>query len=226
MSPARPIARTAMTALSVLLFCAGCESNAYLRKIGQDALAEGRIDSAEPALRRAIDQDPTDWKAQFLLGQVLLKKSEPFEARQILENALASRLDVHEKTSEIIDALAEAVYQEGDHDRLVNVLENACRDYGTPYDFLRQGRYLTRAGDVDGAVLAYRKAARFAGRGDVRAYLKMADLFASLGDRPRAVEELRTALAAAPNHRLVYEKLREFGVVPGPTLVDAAPRDR
>lgn len=225
MSPARPIALTAIAAVTILLSCLGCESNAYLRKIGRDALSKGRIDNAEPPLRRAVRKDPTDWKAQFLLGQVLLKKGEPFEARQTLENALASRLDAHEKTPAIIDALAEANFQEGNYDRLANLLENACGSYGNTYDFLRQGRYLARAGDVDGAVLAYRKAARFAGHSDVRAYLEMADLFASLGNRPQAVEALRTAFAIAPNHRLVAEQLRALGVVPGPTLVNAAPRD-
>lgn len=211
------------TMLAIPIATTGCESNSYLRMVGHNALNDGDLDRAESALRQAVGQDPTDWLAHYRLGLVMLGKDKPLDAQLSLEHALELRHN-QPQTPRILDALAEALYRQGDRDRLIVVLDNACDNYGTSADFMRQGKYLALTGDADGAALAYRKAARFAKPGNPDAYLAMADLFESLGDRTRAIDSLHDAYRTAPKNREVDKRLRGYDIVPGPTMVEAMPK--
>ena len=202
----------------LIVYASGCEApNALLRKRGMDALRADDLGRAEANFSKGATREPTDWKSHHYLGKVYLRQRRSLDARMALEKALSLRLDELE-TPEILDDLAEALVRLGERDRLAVILAESCRNYGTAYDFRRQGRYLAKIDDMDGAVLAFKKAARFS-EGDAGPHLDMADLYESIGDSQRAIEALRQAYTIQPNSPRIATRLRGYGVVPGPTVV-------
>ena len=193
--------------------------NTVLRRQAREAIEVNQLDSAEAYYRRAVERDPTDWRAQRGLARLLMRRGtvpQALEAQFALEKAWSIRRD-HAETPMIIDELAEALVHQDKHDRLAQLLVDASQQYTTSYDFLRQGRFLAKIGDVDGAMVAYRKAARFKS-GDAVAYLEMADLFEAIGDAEGAVATLRLGYAADPRNERVAQRLRGHGRIPGPTM--------
>lgn len=196
----------------------GCESsNPRLRMLGREALRVNDLSEAEHLLSKAVDQDPTDWESQWLLGKVYLKQNRPLDARLVLGRSWTTR-DRHPETPEIVDDLAEALYQAQEHDRLKLVLDEASRRYTTSYDFMRQGKYLTKIGDIDNAIVAYRKAARFSAPKDAEPWLAIAGLYESIQDRKRAAEAYQQAYRVNPEDPRVLRGLERLGEIPGPTL--------
>ncbi len=201
----------------LLVLLAGCESMpiAYLRQRGNVALDRNDQVAAHRLYSSAVAQDPTDWKAQWRLGEILVTRGEPLEAQLALEKAWALR-PVGPETKYIIDALAEALFQQDRAEALHGLLNKATDQYGTVDDFLRQGHYLAKLKENDGAKVAYLKAIEFASPGDVQPYLKLATFCEQIGDRPACVVALRQAHYIKPLDPRIANMLRENGIVPGP----------
>jgi len=196
---------------------AGCQkSNPLLRKHGMDAYDEQATDQAQQRFAQAVEQDPTDWKSLYYLGKIRLQQGKSFEAQTLLEQALVLRQDRAE-TADILDALAAALFQRGRIEALHQLLAKAIDDYGTSRDFTRHGKYLMEQGDVDQAKLAYRKAAFFAKPGNAGPFLTLTDFYESIGDTANAVAALRHAYTITPKDRQIHDRLRRYGIVPGPT---------
>ena len=77
--------------------------------------------------------------------------------------------------------------------------------------------YLQKIGDIDGAIIAFAKAARF-GPGDPQPYIDLANLYESTQRVEQAQQSLRRAYGLKPNHREVNRRLRGYGIIPGPTI--------
>lgn len=174
-----------------------------------------QYDEADVRLSRIVENDPTDWEAHYYLGLVRLEQGRPIDAELLLERALRLRQDYPE-TSQILDALAEAIYQQNRINALYAMLQQATEQYGTSQDYLRQAIYLGKTGDADGAVVAFRKAAQFAAPDDARPYIAAADFYESIGNNPEAVINLRHALYIRKNDPFIGNRLRKHGIVPGP----------
>lgn len=200
----------------LVMTSSGCEPNPLLRRQGMDALEVGDIDWADNRFSVAVRQDPTDWKSQYYLGRVRLEQDRAAEAQIHLEQALTLRED-HPETSDILDVLAEALFRQAANARLYQLLHDATQNYGTLKDYLRQADYLAKTGDIDGAKVAFRKAARFADKDDATPYVAMADFYESIGNTDNAISALRRAYAITPGSRRLANRLREYGIVPGPT---------
>ena len=166
---------------------------------------------------QAVEQDPTDWKSVYYLGLIRLQQGRWFTSRMLLERALVLRRD-HPETADILDALAESMSRLKQIDDLHALLDQAIEDYGTSRDYMRQGRYLMELGDVDAAKLSYRKGAYFAADGDAGPFVALADFYESIGDTSGAIEALRYAFAITPKNRALQDRLRRYGIVPGPTV--------
>ncbi len=200
----------------------GCEPNSYLRQRGVEALHAGDTRWADERFSQAVRQDATDWKSLYYLGQIRLKQGQPLEAQMHLERALTLRPD-HRQTADILDQLAEALFQQGQTANLHALVKQATQEYGTTRDYLRQAQYLAKSGDVDGAKLAYRKAGQFAQPDDATPFVSMAEFYDSINDRQNAITALRCAYGIDPRSIKLRNRLRSFGVVPGPTI--ALPRE-
>jgi len=202
----------------LLLLAAGCESkpNPLLRKHGMEALDQRDLQAAEKRFAKAIEQDPTDWKSLYHLGEIRLHQSRLFDAQMLLERALELRRDGPE-TADILDALAQTLARRGRIERLHTLLDQAIAQRGTSRDHIRKGKHLLKLGDVDEAKLAYRKGAFFAEPGDAYPFVALADFYEAISDTDNAVTALRHAHAIAPRDTAIQQRLRGYGIVPGPT---------
>ena len=215
-SPALVGAVMAGTVLLVVL--TGCEAdNSIIRQRGFVALHQGNQAKAFDAFSCAVRRDPTDWRAQYELGKLLLAQGQPLDAGLTLDKALSLRPD-HPETSGIIDCLAEAIYQQKRYDDLHALLTEATEEFGNSGDYLRQGEYLMRMGQIDDVRVAYLKAVQFADRDDAKPCIALAEFYEHVGDSAKAIGAWKRAYYIAPKNEKVANKLREHGIVPGPTL--------
>lgn len=187
--------------------------------VDQGALYYNRhqIDRADRKLSRVVDKDPTNWRGLYYLGLVRLEQDRPRDAELLLDRSLSLHNEAPE-TPQILDGLAEALYRQNRTANLFAVLEHATEYYGTSYDFTRQGKYMAKSGDPDAALLAFKKAVRFADPRDPTPYLAMADFYEQVGDVPNAITALRHAYTILPNDPFLAERFRRHGIVPGPSL--------
>jgi tetratricopeptide (TPR) repeat protein len=195
----------------------GCQSNPVLRKHGMDAYEDGQYDHARAKFTQALSQKSSDWKSHYYLGLVALKQGQPLEAQLSLERALSVR-DNHLETPEILDALAQALLEQGKFENLTAMLQQAADRYGATHDYIRQATFLGKSGDVDGAKLAFQKAVRFALKDDPAPFIAMADFYDSLGASAEALLALRQAYYITPDNPRIAERIRQHGMVPGPTV--------
>lgn len=214
----------AATLAMLLLTISGCVTNTTLRQDGIIFYNRGDYAQARDHFDRATAMASNDYRSYYWLGKTELALDNPVAAQIALERALAIRSGDPLITPDILDALAEAYYQQGRYDNLAAFLQSATDDYGASRDFLRQGQYLAKAGDVDAARTALRKAAYFAAPGDAQPYLVIADFYRDLNDRANELVALRYAYWVNPGHRGLADRIRALGTVPGPTVALEPPK--
>lgn len=203
---------------TAVLPLAGCNKpNNFLRKEGMNAYADKQYEVSHQKFSRAAIQHPDDWKAHYYLGLIALKQERPMDAQLSLERALSIRAN-HLETVAILDALAESLHMQSKYANLAAMLQEACDHYGRPEDYLRQGIYLGKSGDVDGAKIAFKKAIRFAPKDDPTPFIALAEFYDSLGSGADALMALRQAYYVDPHNVRVKESIRRHGMVPGPTV--------
>jgi len=213
----------AAVALAGLTLAAGCrtvlDQNAAInrREVGIAAYNRGEYELARQKFAAAIEADPTGYRSRYWMGKTELALGRPVVAQSEFEYALEVASKTAELRPDILDGLAEALYAQGNRDRLHTFLAEASIN-GTTRDYLREAKYLVATGDPDAAVVAYRKAVRFADRDDAGPYLAIADFYESVNDVPNAVTSLRYAYYIDPKEPTIPDRFRKFGIVPGPTL--------
>lgn len=210
--------------LPVLLLSVGCETQSMIREKGEVAYYAGNYEQAREHYARAVDRLPSDYRAHYNLGLAHLELDQPSRAQRSFEQAWTLRGRDPEWRPRILDQMAEAIYRQDRPERLQAMLEDAVRDGGTTQDRLRQAKYLMMIGDPDGARNAYRSAAYFAGGNDPRPYVAVADFYEAINDELNAVRALRWAYYVDQGNPEVAERLRRYGIVPGPTVAEAPPK--
>ena len=183
-----------------------------------------RVEAARADFQRAIKGKPTLWQSQYHLGLIALSHNEPMLAQRHLEIALTLVRDQPAQAQPIVDALAEAMYQQGDYPRLFGFLNEVTDQYGTANDYLRRARYFVKVGDHDNAQVAFRQAIKVAGPGEVEPYLALAGFYEQIGATDKALVVLRQAYGLAPDNAQVAQAIRRLGEIPGPTI--SLPPDR
>jgi len=201
-----------------------CGPSTYsLRERGIRAYQFDRYELARDSFERVVAVKPSDPEANYYLGLLALKDDKPSEARNHLEityTLYEARTELPPEMPDLLDALAEAMYLEGERQQLIAFTDQAINRFGNLEDYLRKAEYLARLGDHDSALTAHRAAIEIADPGDPQAHHALADFYESLGDRDRALDVLKDAYAVAPENPTTAERLRSYGVVPGPTLID------
>lgn len=211
--------------LAVVLPSLGCGFNASYQK--QEALKEmdrGEYHAARNRLLEVTQQSRSDWEGHYYLGLVHLELDEPVKAQTQLGQALAVQDRNPEWTPKILDAMAQSLYDQDRPDELFAFLRAQIDRYGTWEDYARQARFLAKSGDIDGAALAYRKAAYFSKNRDEDIYLEISAFYESIGDQDRAVQALKWAYWINPQHTQIPSDFRRLGLVPGPTLREEPPK--
>ncbi|MCX5660926.1 MAG: hypothetical protein NTW19_14570 [Planctomycetota bacterium] len=203
----------------LLTLAVGCqEPNSLLRRQGMEALWANDVARADNRFTKAVKQDPTDWKSQYYVGVVRIKQGQALEAQLVLEKALTLRPREGDETQDILDSLAESIYAQNQPANLSAMLQKAADEYGTVRDYTRQGTYLGKIGDVDGAKLAFRKAIKMAQKDDPQPFIALADYLESAGDTQGAIRALKMAYSIMPRSERLAERFRHYGIVPGPTV--------
>ncbi|MCC6581551.1 MAG: hypothetical protein IT440_14035 [Phycisphaeraceae bacterium] len=206
-----------MLLLAAMALPLGCENYSPMRRQwGDNAMQAGDVAGAQVEYTRATELDPSDWKNQMAMGQVYAVQKRWIDSELAFEKAYSLRPNGDE-TPDILDGIAEAIFQQERIGDLQLMLAKATHDYGTTRDYLRQGSYLAKAKLVDEAWLAYRKAAQFAADDDISPYMAMADFAESLSDKDVAADSLRRALGIRPKDPKIASRLRHYGIVPGPS---------
>lgn len=224
----RPCVRALLVLTLLAGVLTGCESNPFLRRQATEAISANDLGKAERVLTQAIQQRPGDGLAQYLLGTVRLKQNRNLDAQLHLERAWTLlhgqplRAEEIDPVPAVLDALAESIYRQNANAALIAMLQNSASEYGKSRDFVRQAEYLLKIHDVDGAKLAFRKAARLSDLDDEQPYLRLAELFESLGDKENTVASLRIAYGIKPNSPRIIAWLAKYGVQAGPG-VEVAP---
>lgn len=201
--------------LSLAMF--GCHiNNPTLRQKAIDALQDGDTARATKFYNKALSQIDSDWQAMLGIAHIQFKQGNWIEAQHGYEKVISLQ-PANMEVSKWLDRVAECLFKQGLSDRLQDMLLNANEQYGTSHDFLRQANYLTKLGDMDQAQIAYRKAVHFADVTDAEPWIAMAAFYELVGDRGNAIDALRHAYAINPANQSVADRLRHYGIVPGPT---------
>lgn len=234
----RTIAAWMVLALGCAGLLGGCGraiNEDFTRLRAWEAYRKGDIAAAKTDFTACVDSDATDLKSQYYLGLIYLKQDNPDAARRHLEQAYAlrandprARLTLEPgyaetavpwpQLNEIGDALAEAIYQQGNKPQLFGFLGEMVDRYGEVYDHLRMARYMQKVGDHDGAHLAIEKALKIAKPDDPEPLFAMAEFYINVGDRPQAARYLHEIYLMKPEDKRIHERIRQLGYVPGPTL--------
>lgn len=203
------------------------------RMAGYRAYEAGDMQTARDRFESAVDVRAGDWRSHYYLGRIGLEYlNNPLYANRHLEIAYEVRVAKVDARSgepdepaapwpnrgQIVEALAESIYQQDDPARLFAFLQDVADQYGHSRDYTRLARFLHRSGDPDGAQSAHQQATRAARSGDARPFVAFADFYDAIGDREAALQELRKAYAMNPNHPGLDDKIRAHGMVPGPTV--------
>lgn len=213
----------ALVALAGLTLTAGCKTfidqakGTNHRQVGEAAYNRGEYELARQKFQTAMDIDPTAYRTRYWMGKAELALGRPVIAQSEFEYALEVAPKTAPLRPDILDGIAEALFVQGNRDRLHTFLAEASVN-GSTRDYLREAKYLVATGDPDAAVVAYRKAARFAAADDEEPYLAIADFYESVNDVPNAVTALRYAYYLDPKNPDIPDRFRKFGIVPGPTL--------
>jgi tetratricopeptide (TPR) repeat protein len=185
-----------------------------LRQGGDYRFEYGEYAAAAPYYEEIVERRPGDWEAQYRLGLVSLHLGEVDRARLALETAYSLK----PASTEIADALAEAMYRQGAEDELYAFLRERADASRSTHEYLQLARYAIELGDMDTAKTAALTAIEVDEGRSVEPYLVAAELHARLGDTEEVLRRLRQAYGVNPRHAEVLAKLKEYGEVPGPTI--------
>jgi len=174
----------------------------------------GEYEAAAEQYQEIVERSPGDWPAHYRLGLCRLETGDHTEARRSLEIAYAQQPD----RTEIVDALAEAMFRQGDETRLFAFLRERAQSTQSTGAYVRLAEYSLELNDYDSANLAIETAIELDDGRSARPYLLGADLAQRVGDREMELRRLRQAYGIDPRHETVNARLRAMGQIPGPTL--------
>lgn len=201
--------------LSLAMF--GCHiTNPTLREKALVARQNGNDDRAMQLYVKALGQIDTDWRAMEGIADINFKRENWIDAQHGYEKVISLQPE-NGNVPRWLDRVAECLFKQGRSAALQDMLLNANEQYGTSADFLRQANYLTKLGDMDQAQVAYRKAVHFADKTDPEPWIAMAAFYELIGDSGNAINALRHAYGINPANLSVADRLRHYGIVPGPT---------
>jgi tetratricopeptide (TPR) repeat protein len=201
------------------------DNYAVHRNRGFEQYRAGDYRAAAESFRAAADRAASDVASHYWWAVSLINLGEYADAQLPLEQARAITSDTGPYVDRILDRLAEVYFQLGRTETLYEFLDETIVEYGRrSRDFQRQAYFMTKLGDLDGAKLAFIKAAHFADPGDASPYVALADFQESIGQRDKARRALRYAYFINPEYDNLAQRLAGHGVVLGPAAGLEPPR--
>jgi tetratricopeptide (TPR) repeat protein len=215
-----PVLMSVLAAV-VLAACAAQRPTPTVRESGDLRFKRGDYLGAAVEYQEIVARYPGDWQAQYKLGLCQIQLGQLAEAERALTIAHTRRRD----NADIVDALAQVMFQQGDEAQLFAFLRERAESTQTVRAYLRLAQYSIEMNDPDSANVALETAIALDGGQSVEPYLAAADLAADLGDPEMAVYRLRQAFGIDPHDGRISDRLRALGEVPGPTIALPPGRD-
>lgn len=107
-------------------------STEQLVKKAKDHFNLFQFDQALSALNQAVQINPNDWEAHFLIGRALMRQKKELEAEKHLQKALElnrSETEVQKALGALYISFAKNSQNAGKHQEMVDFLHKACRAY-------------------------------------------------------------------------------------------------
>lgn len=203
--------------LSAAVLLGGCNQERSLyavRMSGDEAIVKGDTQRAVTDFAEYVARAPERPEGRLGYGRALLAAGRAGEAVEQLWIARANML-----TDDVAyEALVEALYQDKQYEPMYGVLRERIVDGGEAKDHLRFGRYAMKIGDTDQALRSFRTAARIDAGQTIEPQLALAEFYQVVGNNEEALKRLRMAYYIAPDSKVVCDKIRLMGEIPGPTI--------
>ncbi len=199
---------------TLLVGCAASRPVDDIRTSADELYEQGAYAEAAHEYAQIVERYPGDWQGQYKLGRCWLELGEAPDARRALEIAQRSR--PHD--DDVADALAEAMYEEGDEEQLFAFVYERAQSTGSVRAYRRLAHYSWALHDPDLAQMALETAIVLDGAETVEPYLDAATFHQGLGNADMVRRRLRQAYGIDPFDQRVHDRLRAVGEVPGPTL--------
>ncbi|CAG1001165.1 hypothetical protein PHYC_02895 [Phycisphaerales bacterium] len=215
MSNLRSVALLALSLLAALL--AACSNNRPLHIVLRDADDSYRREdysSAKADYTTYVTRRPEEVDVRYRLGKTLIAAGEPRPAIEQLNVCT----DVSPLNDDYLDAQAEAMYQANETAALQALLARAASERGRVADYIRQGRYAVKLGNLDEAQQALLTAAKLDQGKSWQVQVELSNFYGALGDRAKQIRRLRMAYFLLPDSPRLNDEARRLGEVPGPTF--------
>lgn len=212
----------AITAVSLLLV-GGCQPATRsakttplneLQREASYAELQGNDARAMELWGEFVERRPHEPLARHRYGLLLMRAGDPLSAAEHFRVAR----DLRPARIEYLESLLEALHQAGEKDELFQLLRDTMGEGGLAEGRMRYANYAMRSGLADEAEESLRIAAALVGTTSVRPYQMMADLARQTGDTEREIEALQTVLWFNVSDPATNQRLRELGVIAGPSL--------
>lgn len=223
----RPAVRLLAAALIASAGLSGCQQGRATHRIeaaGDHALWMRDYQTAITEYREVINRQPHNWRARISLARAYVGIGRADAAREQMEVVYT----IKPNELGVIDLLAESMIESADVDAMAGELRRVAEERQRLDDWLRFGRFMQKAGDLDEAEQALLTAARIDQGRSTRVQLALAEYYAQIGDEASALDRYRMALYLEPSNRKIQDAIRAFGEIPGPTyaLIPAESPDK
>jgi Tfp pilus assembly protein PilF len=166
-----------------------------LHKKALQELEEGKLESAEASLRRAIARDPQFTDAFNDLGVLLARRERYAESEEILRRGLQT----DPKSPRILANLGQALNHLRRHSEAIPYLRESLRlDPGWHSTGLHLGIALIETQQLAEAEPVLKRASEFEGSIGQAALLYLGQLYARTGEFPKGIAALETYLQKSP----------------------------
>lgn len=179
-----------------------------IRNSGEYALEHNDTERAFADFKEYTERSPGSSYGHLMLGKTYLAKDMPAHAREQLELAYTN----DPNNPDVVEHLAEAMYQDKEYDDLFRFLRQRITERGEMTDYLFMGKYSRLTGDSDAALTALLNAARLDQGQSIRPQLELADFYESIGKKDEAARRARMAYSIRPDDSRVKATLERLGV--------------
>lgn len=194
--------------------CSGTRTLPAVKEMGDRQYRHQNWEAARVEYQEYVDRKPGDKEVQVLLAQCLIKLGQPHLAVTHAQVAF----DLEPNDVEAIETYCTALADSKKTDELYRVLNGNCQTRGSVADYDRLARYQLKLGDPDGAERSFIMAAKVDGGKNIEPQLALANFYKSINDKAGETRRLRMALYLKPTEQKIYDRLRELGEIPGPSL--------
>lgn len=214
MSNLRRVALIAVALSAALLSACGNRPLHVVLRDADEAYTRGDFAAAKTDYTTYVTRRPEEVDVRYRLGRTLIAAGEPRPAIEHLNICT----DVSPLNDEYLDAQAEAMYQAKENAALQALLARAASERGRVTDYIRQGRYAVKLGNLDEAQQALLTAAKLDQGKSWQVQAELANFYGAVGDRNKQIRRLRMAYFLNPANPKLSDEARRLGEVPGPTF--------